>query len=109
MALVTNFDHPPYVYDLLCARGLEGQFDAVVISGEVGVDKPDPLIFYLAMEALHCSPKEALFVGDSLGADIAGAQAAGFRAILIDRRGAHRDFPGPRIERLDELWGYLTL
>lgn len=107
VALVTNFDHPPYVYDLLRERGLEGQFDAVIISGEVGVDKPDPLIFYLAMEAVRCSPEEALFVGDSLEADIAGAQAVGCRAILIDRRGIHQDFPGPRIERLDELLNLL--
>ncbi len=108
VALVTNFDHPPYVYDLLRERGLEEQFDAIIVSGEVGVDKPAPQIFHLALQAFRCTPEEALFVGDSLEADITGAQAVGCRAILIDRRGLHKDFPGPRIERLDELWRYLA-
>ncbi|MBC7256010.1 MAG: HAD family hydrolase [Chloroflexi bacterium] len=109
VALVTNFDHPPYVYDLLRERGLEGQFDAVIISGEVGVDKPDPKIFQTALQAVQCAPEEALFVGDSLEADIAGAEAVGCRAILIDRQGMHAHFPGPRIARLDELLAYPSI
>ena len=103
MALVSNFDHPPYVRSLLERLDLARHFDAVVISSELRIDKPDPRIFHHALKAVGCAPSEALVVGDSLEADIAGAQAAGCRAVLIDMRGRHPDYPGERITSLREL------
>lgn len=103
VALVSNFDHPPYVWRLLARLGLTDLFDYVVISGEVGIEKPDPRIFHMALDALGCSPQEAVFVGDSLEADIAGSMAVGCRPVLIDRRGRHPQFDGERIEALGEL------
>ncbi len=103
VALVTNFEHPPYVWNLLERLNLARHFDAVVISGELRVDKPDPRIFCHALQAVDCAPAEALMVGDSLDADIAGAQAVGCRAVLIDMRGRHADYDGERITTLSEL------
>lgn len=103
VALVTNFDHPPYVREMLQQRKLEGLFDVTIISGEVGCDKPDPRIFQMAMRQLRCSPSEALFVGDSLQADIGGAKAAGCAAALIDMRDAHPNYTGCRITRLSQV------
>ena len=103
VALVSNFDHPPYVRCLLARLGLARHFDAILISGELRIDKPDPRIFRRALDAVGCAPEEALFVGDSLDADIAGAEAVGCRAVLIDMQGRHPDYDGERITSLAEL------
>nr|MDJ0498493.1 HAD-IA family hydrolase [Acidimicrobiia bacterium] len=61
--------------------GLEPLFDAIVISGEVGVSKPDAAIFELALVALGQPEKPtALMVGDSLSSDITGANNFGIAA-----------------------------
>ena len=103
VALVSNFDHPPYVRALLDRLSLAPLFDAIIISGDVRIDKPDPRIFWQVLRQLDCSPDDAIHVGDSLISDIAGAQAAGCRPVLIDRKGRHLDFPLLRVESLAEL------
>ena len=84
LALVSNYDHPPYTRCLLQQLGLARLFDAVVISGEVGVKKPDPAIFSFALAATGLQPGEVAFVGDS-EEDVCGALAAGISPILIYR------------------------
>lgn len=69
----------------LGASGLEPYFDAVVVSTEVGIGKPDPRIFLHALAALGPVPDEAAMVGDSLERDVAGARAAGIRGIWLNR------------------------
>ncbi|MEK7863932.1 MAG: HAD family hydrolase, partial [Chloroflexota bacterium] len=59
---------------------------AVIISVEVGVGKPDPQIFRIAAARLGIDPGDAVMVGDSLERDVAGAKAAGMRAVWIDRK-----------------------
>lgn len=87
LALVSNYDHPPHVHKLLAKHRLTGFFDAIVVSGEVGVKKPDPRIFAPALEQTGLRPEQALFVGDAVE-DIEGARAAGLAPILIQRAGA---------------------
>jgi YjjG family noncanonical pyrimidine nucleotidase len=58
--------------------------DALVVSGEVGISKPDPGIFHIALERLGVSAGEAVMVGDSWAADIVGARRAGIRAIWFN-------------------------
>jgi putative hydrolase of the HAD superfamily len=65
----------------LALLGLEHEFDAVVVSGEEGVRKPDEEIFRRALARCGVAAHEALFVGDHPVADIAGAHGAGLRAI----------------------------
>lgn len=61
--------------------------DAVIISGEIGVSKPDPRIVDLALEALGCTDRsEAVFLGDSATADIAAANHAGVASIHLAMR-----------------------
>jgi putative hydrolase of the HAD superfamily len=69
----------------LCA--LDAFVDVVVVSEEAGVSKPDPAIFRIALARLECEPHEAVMVGDSWSADIAGAQSAGIRPIWFNPRG----------------------
>lgn len=66
--------------------GLEGLFDAVVISGEIGVAKPDPEIFTQACALLDVVPADAMHVGDNRYADAEGAVGAGLRGVWLDRR-----------------------
>jgi putative hydrolase of the HAD superfamily len=74
--------------DKLRACGLEGWIDTLVVSEEAGVSKPDPAIFSIALERLECTAAEAVMVGDSWAADVAGARAAGIRAIWFNPNGA---------------------
>ncbi len=84
LALISNYDHPPYVRCLLAQLGLAKMFDTIVISGEVGVKKPDPAIFEIALKATGLAPHEVTFVGDS-EEDVQGARAAGLCPVLIYR------------------------
>jgi putative hydrolase of the HAD superfamily len=70
-------------------------FDGVVISGDVGLHKPEPEIFRLAAERLGVEPGECVFV-DDLRENCAGAEAVGMTAVL--HRGADRTLP--ELERL---------
>lgn len=86
LGLVSNFDHPPAVHRLLNEYGLMSFFSTVIVSGDVGVKKPDPQIFSLALEQSGLSAAEVIHVGDS-SEDVLGAQAAGIVPIMIDRNG----------------------
>ena len=86
LALVTN-GAPDLQREKLVASGLGGYFETVVISGEVGIGKPEPGIFLLALERLRVTPQAAVMVGDSLARDIQGAQRAGIKAIWLNRQG----------------------
>jgi putative hydrolase of the HAD superfamily len=76
---------------------LAGLFDAVVISAEVGLHKPQPEIYRLAAERLEVEPAECLFV-DDLKENCEGAEAVGMTAVR------HRT-PEETIARLTELTG----
>ena len=52
---------------------------AVIDSGAVGVDRPDPAIFNLALDAVHATPDEAIHIGDSAWTDMEGARRAASR------------------------------
>jgi putative hydrolase of the HAD superfamily len=76
---------------------LEELFDGIVISGDVGMHKPEPEIFVLGAERIGVPPAECVFV-DDLRENCAGAEAVGMTTIL--HRGADSTLP-----RLEELLG----
>ena len=86
LGLVTN-GVPDLQREKLRGAGLTGYFDAVIISGEVGVGKPDPRIFEAAVATLTAGPEETVMVGDNLRRDIEPAQRMGIRAVWINRSG----------------------
>jgi putative hydrolase of the HAD superfamily len=100
-ALVSNFDH--WLHDILEANELSAFFDTVVVSAEVGLQKPDPEIFALSCARLGRRPGDCVYVGDSVRIDVLGSAAAGMNPVLIDRYGRFADFDGPRISSLDDL------
>ncbi len=87
--------------------GLADLLDLVVDSHLVGVAKPDPGIFRVALERLGALPAECVHVGDVPAYDVAGARAAGITPILVDRWEAWPDADCTRITGLAELPGLL--
>jgi putative hydrolase of the HAD superfamily len=67
--------------------GLARWLHAVVVSGDVGIGKPDPAPFRRALELLGARAEEAVMVGDTPERDVLGARAAGVRAVWLDRHG----------------------
>ncbi len=82
---------------------LAGYFSTVLDSAVVGVEKPHPEIFQMALARAGAAPSEALFVGDTYATDIGGAQLAGLRGVLIDRVGAYPHADCARVASLSEL------
>lgn len=76
--------------DLLGELGLAGDFEFVIDSKVVGLEKPDRRIFHLACERLGMDVRDCLYVGDLLTVDIDGARNAGLRAVLLDHYGCYR-------------------
>ncbi len=87
LALISNYDHPTHAQRRLEDCGLAEWFEVVVISGAVGVAKPDPRIFDFALGPMVLTVDDVVFVGDSRE-DMQAAWAADIRPILI-RRDAH--------------------
>lgn len=104
LAAVTNSDGP-YQRGKLTSVGLADAFDAVVISGEVGVAKPAAGIFERACAELGVAPAEAAHVGDKLDTDARGARDAGLLGVWLDRRGRDGALPEGvlRVHGLAEL------
>ena len=84
LALLSNFDHPPHIYRLLKKYNIAELFEEIIISGEVGTEKPDPLIFSLALSRLNLSNHEVLYIGDS-EEDYLGARNSEIDFLLINR------------------------
>ncbi len=70
--------------------GLRPYVDALITSEAVGVTKPDGRIFEAALTAAGVKPAEAVMLGDSWLTDVAGARAAGLRAVWLNRAGVAR-------------------
>jgi len=69
----------------IVATGLDGRFEHIVASGELGITKPDARIFEHACALFDVPPAEALYVGDRLATDALGAAAAGLLGVWLDR------------------------
>jgi putative hydrolase of the HAD superfamily len=84
VGLVTDGD-PRIQRSKLRALGLLDAFDVVVFSDELGRErrKPHPAPFRAALSALRVAPERAVYVGDRPDKDVAGAHAAGMRAIRV--------------------------
>jgi putative hydrolase of the HAD superfamily len=91
----------------LMGAGFDGLLETVVDSHVVGVEKPDPAIFAIALERLEATPDTTLFVGDVPSIDIVGARAAQLTPILLDPHDLYADWQVHRLPALTELPGWL--
>ena len=105
LAVVSNFD--THLRDLLRELDLLHHFEFVIVSAEVGIAKPEPGIFELAVARAKRPRERLLYVGDHIGDDIEGAWGAGLDAVLIDRGNRRRGALCPRIGSLLELADYV--
>jgi len=87
----------------LDGAGFKGLFETVVDSHYVGVEKPDPRIFQIAMERMGVRPETAVFVGYVPAVDVEGAKAAGLAPLLIDRHDLYGDVDVPRLKSIGGL------
>ena len=90
LAVISNWDER--LRPLLDRLNLTPFFETIIVSMEAGFAKPAPQIFERAISSLTLPPASILHVGDSPTEDLAGAQSAGMRAILLDRNAS----PSPR-------------
>lgn len=85
-------------------QGIAERMPHFVTCRDAGWRKPDRRIFDLAARTVGVPPEACLFVGDEPVWDVQGALAAGMRAVLVDRAGAHECPPGARrIGTLEDL------
>jgi len=83
--------------------GLAPYFDVIIDSHVVGVAKPDPRIFQIALERLGAGPDEVRFAGDIYSIDVEGARAAGIEARLVDQHQRYTWVEHEKIRHIGEL------
>ena len=101
LGVISNSDG--HVEKHLVLAGLRDWFDIVIDSSVVGVEKPDPRIFGLALQQLQIPAGDAIYVGDLLDIDVVGARGAGLEALLYDRFDAYPDVTEGRIRALSQV------
>jgi putative hydrolase of the HAD superfamily len=120
-----NFETLPYVHEVLqkligryklaviCDTDASGKsvreimkkgrileyFDAVIVSSEVGVTKPDEKIFRIALNKLSLQPSEAIMVGNRISRDIVGGNKLGMRTILVKWNNRYREKITNKLEK----------
>lgn len=85
-------NHAPELPDLVRTLGLSRLIELTITSAAVGVEKPNPLIFQHAIDLADAGVERSWMIGDNPVADIAGAETAGLRAMLV--RPTQRDGAG---------------
>jgi len=105
IGLVSNWD--TRLTSLSVNIGLSKYLDFVISSANVGMLKPQPQIFELALERAGVGPAEAMHIGDHYYADIMGARSVGITPVLLDRKGTMANADCLVINNLHELVSYL--
>jgi putative hydrolase of the HAD superfamily len=81
--------------------GMRPLVSELITSEEIGVAKPDPRIYQVALARLGASPAQTVMVGDNWQADVVGALAVGIRPVWLNRLGVAR--PLPAVAELSSL------
>ena len=108
LGVITNWD--PSARTLLARHGLDVHLEQIVVSSEVGFEKPDRRIFDLAAAAAGVRPAECLYVGDDYYVDAVGARAAGMEPLIVNRYGrlgVEEITDAPVIGHVGEVAGWL--
>ena len=87
--------------------GLREGLEFVLDSAVVGIEKPDPRIFDMALERLRVFPNRALYVGDLRSVDEHGSRSAGMQFVLLDPYGTYARKETPSIATLRDLPAFL--
>jgi FMN phosphatase YigB (HAD superfamily) len=107
LGLITNREHMDHFHDLLDQTELWPYFDLILASGEVGIRKPDPGIFYAALGRIGARPEHSLYIGDNYWADVVGARRAGVTPVLFDPYHLFPEADCLVLERIQDLLAWL--
>jgi putative hydrolase of the HAD superfamily len=107
LGLVTNRSNVERFHELLDEMELRPYFDMILASGEVGMPKPEPGIFFAALNRLGATADRTLYVGDNYWADVVGARRAGILPVLFDPLSLFPEAGCMILEQLDELLQWL--
>jgi putative hydrolase of the HAD superfamily len=110
LALITNVPSSitvEYVNAGLRELGIHEYFDVVLVSSDVGINKPGEGIFALALDQLQVKPEEAIMIGNTVATDIFGGNLIGMTTVLVQREEQYQpsewEQPDHTIQSLTEL------
>ncbi|GMH70666.1 hypothetical protein TrVE_jg3955 [Triparma verrucosa] len=113
---ISNFDER--LHGILKALEVEGYFDFVITSREVGAEKPDQKVFDIATTKASSTPAESVHVGDSYSKDVVGAAKAGWHPVFVPSAASsvvsspHSDSSGGsgvEYTQVGDLFGFLAI
>jgi putative hydrolase of the HAD superfamily len=81
LGLLSNFTHPPALWEIINSLGLATRFTTILISGELGYRKPHPLVFQELVRKLGVKKDQMLYIGDDPEPDIDGARQSGIKPV----------------------------
>ena len=115
IAMIANGDSVD-VRNVIASCGLKDYFDAIVISEEIGIEKPAREIFEAALNELKVKAENAIMVGNRIDADIVGANRIGMKSVWFKWNNRYQETisneeqrPDFVIKSLSELLGILSL
>jgi putative hydrolase of the HAD superfamily len=85
LGLITNAYDGVEQRKRIAFSGLHKYFDEILISGDIGVYKPDPKVFHTLLNRIDVVPENAIYIGDSIKYDVAGANSAGMKSVLFSK------------------------
>jgi putative hydrolase of the HAD superfamily len=108
LGIISNWD--PSARSILTRQGLAEYFQPIIISSEVGIEKPDERIFRLALEKAGVPASRCLYVGDNYYDDAIGAMKVGMPSVIVnrfERKGIGEIDGHPIIQDIREIERYL--
>lgn len=85
MGVISDWGHG--LESILLELELGDYFAFLVVSSRLGISKPHPEVFRMALTRIHVPPASAVYIGDTYIKDVLGARAAGLTPVLLDRAG----------------------
>ena len=101
LGVISNFEE--WLQEMLVELEVGHLFEVTVISGVVGIEKPDLELYRIALSKAGVDAEAAVHVGDSPSNDVVPARAVGMKPVLIDRYDRYPSAEPPRITSLQEL------
>ncbi|MBA7664585.1 Pyrophosphatase PpaX [subsurface metagenome] len=81
VAIIANDEDGVSARNVINDTGLKDYFNTILISGELGIEKPDSRIFEVALKSLGVKARNAVMVGNRIDADIVGANRIGMKSV----------------------------
>ncbi len=100
IAMIANGDSAG-ARNIIATCGLEDCFDVIVISEEVGIEKPDKQVFQVALDKLGVEAENAVMVGNRIDADIVGANRIGMKSVWFRWNDRYEEIIGREDEKPD--------